>query len=386
MAKHKRQEAGFDVQAQVRDALAKAFKEAEGDFAAQTHPQYPSMSERYKNAIEELNKFASKAQTGFTNIVTCLAIKCAKPGADIRYHQVQIQNQTNRPAGFNFRGVSEKVVYPWLNEHNFDGAKSGWQTRTFERPKPYMLSYDENIGDIKEAFLACFDEVEERSQSAESGLAYLIYLQMIERERKHIPLSIPKTKDISLIVDVLKRHFFNKYRASKGASRLPVLALYSVYAVMVKELDRFSGKTLMVLQEHSAADAQTGAVGDIEVMDDSTGEIFEALEVKHDIEISEAILQDVQKKIMPKTIDRYYVLTTHQKCEPNDDLVSTINKIKALYNCQVIVNGVIPSLRYYLRMLSDPSEIFPIYVNLLESDKSIVHEHREIWNRIAIEP
>ena len=88
-----------------------------------------------------------------TNIVTCLAIKTAMPEVDIRYHQVQIQHQTKRSAGFNFRGISENVIYTWLSDHNFDGAKSGWQTRTFERPKPYSLDYDENIGDIKESFM-----------------------------------------------------------------------------------------------------------------------------------------------------------------------------------------------------------------------------------------
>ena len=312
-----------------------------------------------------------------------MAIKVAKPSADIRYHQVQIQKDTNRPANFNFRGVSEKVIYPWLNRHTFDGAKSGWQTRTLERPKPYSLTYDENIGDIKIPFLTCFDEIEEQDQSAELALAYLFFHQLVRREGKKITLSVPQTRDIALILEVLKKHFFHPYRASKGASRLPVLALYAIYSVMVKELSRFEGKTLRPLKEHSAADSQTGAVGDIEVADSESGHIYEALEIKHNLPLTEAILLDVGQKIATKSIDRYYILTTHLQCEPDANLAVKIEKFKALHGCQVIANGVSPSLRYYLRMLSNPSQVFPVYVALLESDKSVAHEHREVWNKIA---
>jgi DNA (cytosine-5)-methyltransferase 1 len=60
-------------------------------------------------------------------------------------------------------------------------------------------------------------------------------------------------------------------------------------------------------------------------------------------------------------------------------------QIKLLYGCQIIANGVIPTIRYYLRLLVDPSAVFQEYAFLLETDKAIKHEHREIWNKIAIQ-
>ena len=330
-----------------------------------------------------MSEMSGKATTGFTNIVTCLAIKAAHPTADIRYHQTQIQDQTDRPAGFNFRGVSETIVAPWLRSRTFEGAKSGWQTRTLERPKPYMMNYDENIGDIKDAFLTCFDEIEVSGQSASNGLAYLLFLQLARRESKSITLAIPKTTNIALILSAFKRHFSHKYKSSKGASRLPVLALYAMYRVMIGELERFKGKELKLLEEHSAADSQTGATGDIEVIISETGAVFEALEIKHEIQISAAIIQDVQRKIMDKTIDRYYVLTTHERCEADEELAEQIANIQAMYHCQIIVNGVLPTLKYYLRLLSDPSQVLPEYAALLKSEKAVSHEHREVWNKIA---
>jgi DNA (cytosine-5)-methyltransferase 1 len=166
------------------------------------------LSDRLEEALTEISKMSQRAQADFINIATCLTIKAAMPDVDIRYHPKQIQKDTDRPAGFNFRGVSEKVVYPWLNENTFEGAKSGWQTRTLERPKPYMLSYDENIGTIKGAFLATFDEIEEKGQSAEDALAYILHLQLVLRESKKITMSYPRTTDIQLIVKLFKEHFF----------------------------------------------------------------------------------------------------------------------------------------------------------------------------------
>lgn len=368
----------------VKIALDAALSRAEPKFVAGDQAGY-KVSNRLREAIVEISRLSQKAQTGFTNIVTCLAIKVAFPAADIRYHQVQIQHLTSRPAGFNFRGVSETVVYPWLNDNAFEGAKSGWQTRTFERPKPYMLNYDENIGVIKKSFLEIFDEIEEKNELAEEALAFIIHLQLILRESKKIVMSLPRTNDILLIVNLFRQHFFYPYKASSGASRLPVLALYAIYSVLVEQLDRYKGMELKLLEEHSAADSQTGALGDIEVVNTETSQVYEAIEVKHNIALNDRIVSDAAKKIMNKAVDRYYILTTHSSCEPDVDLNKKIISIKAMYNCQLIANGVIPSLKYYLRLLSDPSKVFPKYVELLESDKTIKHEHREVWNTLAIQ-
>lgn len=381
MAK-KNQEPGVEVHKKIISALDEALNRAEEKFISGIHFDF-GLSDSLIASLRYLSELSQKASTGFTNIVTCLAIKAAYPLVDIRYHQVQIQQNTDRPAGFNFRGISEKVVYPWLSIQTFEGAKSGWQTRTFERPKPYMLTYDENIGDIKDSFLNVFDQIEEFNELGENALAYLIYLQLVHRESKRVTLALPRTEDILLITSLFKEHFFHTYKASKGASRLPVLALYAVYTVLMNQLERYQGMELKPLEEHSAADSQTGAVGDIEVVYSNTKEVFEAVEVKHNIPLSDGIIRAAARKIMDKNVDRYYILTTHPICEPDDLLIAEITRVKTVYDCQLIANGVIPSLKYYLRLLSDPSLVFPVYIELLNSDKSIKHEHREVWNKLV---
>ena len=367
---------GEEIVVQLQSALASA----EADFGADDAPTF-GLTPRMTAALEELSLKAEKASAGFTNIVTALAIKAARPDVDVRYHQSQIQSQTPNPAGFNFRGLSENFVYPWLSQNDFQGAKSGWQTRTLERPKPYRMEYDENILDIKDSFLAMYDELEEFDADPVEALRYIAYKQIQFRAAKQITIAEPKTSDITLIMSMLEAHFMYEYTA-KGASRLPVLAFHAIYSVLVKELQRFKGKVLKPLEQHSAADSQTGALGDIEVSNEN-GSIFEALEIKHGMQITAKVLEDVKRKVMDKSVSRYYVLTTHSaRIDPA--LNEELRQIQARFGCQVILNGVLPSLFYYFRLLAEPAEFFPAYARLLKEDKAISFQHREMWNRIAV--
>lgn len=342
-----------------------------------------SLNPEFIDALESMAKYCEKASGGYSNLITSLSIKAVYgEKVDVRYHQVQIQNQTDRPAGFNFRGVSESVIYEWMEAHEFHGAKSGWQTRTFERPKPYMLTYDENIGTIKDAFLTCYDQVETHKQSAQIALAFLLWRRLQLREASKVTLAVPRIQDVLQITHLFESHFFYKYKDSKGASRLPVLALYSIYAVLLDELTRYNGKILKPLEAHSAADAQTGAIGDIEITNED-GTAFEAVEVKHGLPITKAMVDSAKQKIRGSQVDRYYILTTHSQHEPDDEVLKEVENVKKLLGCQLIVNGVIPSIKYYLRLLTNPGAVLPVYAQKLAEDEAIGFEHRDVWNKIA---
>ena len=165
--------------------LDNAYNLAESFFLNKKEGQLPniikdSLNEDFIEALEGVAKLCEKASSGYLNVITGLSIKAVYGDTvDVRYHQVQIQSQTERPAGFNFRGVSEHIIFHWMEKHEFHGAKSGWQTRTFERPKPYFLNYDENIGTIKDSFLTTYDQIETKNQDAKLALALLL-LRRIE--------------------------------------------------------------------------------------------------------------------------------------------------------------------------------------------------------------
>src|SRR5438132_786576 len=95
-----------------------------------------------------------RAVTAITNLTTCLISKVVEPDIDCRYHREPGDGMPEQPGGannyFSGRVISEKIVVPWLINKNFQTSKSGWQTRTFERPRPYLLKYPENIAYVKD--------------------------------------------------------------------------------------------------------------------------------------------------------------------------------------------------------------------------------------------
>lgn len=385
--KNNRENRPADLAEKLQAKLDEAYSLAEQHFFLQNKPKVPSfasenLSNDFVEALESAASKCEKASTGYLNIITGLTIKSAYPNIDVRYHQTQIQDQTDKPAGFGFRTVSEDYVYPWMEAHEFHGAKSGWQTRTFERPKPYLLNYDENIGTIKEAFLSIYDLVEKAPDKAIYALALLMLRRIELRECSKVTLAVPNIQDVIQITRFFELHFFYAYKDSKGASRLPVLALYAIYTELVKELDRYKGKHLKALEAHSAADARTGSIGDIEVLNaDETP--FEAVEVKHMLPITKAIVDSSKQKIRGSRIDRYYILTTSSQHEPTKDVLEEVDRTKKLLGIQMIVNGVIPTIKYYLRLITTPSSVLSEYVKLLTQDTALGFEHRDVWNKIA---
>jgi DNA (cytosine-5)-methyltransferase 1 len=152
---------------------------------------------------------------------------------------------------------------------------------------------------------------------------------------------------------------------------------------MIKELKRFEGKVLMPLEEHTSADRSSGRVGDIEVRD-SNGSVFEAVEIKHGIPINLQLVRDAYEKFKSHPIQRYYLLSTADIDSSNiENLTKEVSKILNIHGCQVIVNGIYPSLKYYLRFLHNTYDFIDNYVENLKKDKTIKYEHKLKWNEIV---
>ena len=59
-----------------------------------------------------------------------------------------------------------------------------------------------------------------------------------------------------------------------------------------------------------------------------------------------------------------------------------INRIATVHGCQVIVNGVYNSIKYYLRLLEEPAQFIDNYVENMKNDSTIKYEQKEAWNEI----
>lgn len=140
-------------------------------------------------------------------------------------------------------------------------------------------------------------------------------------------------------------------------------------------MGRYRGCTLLPLGSHTASDRTSRSAGDIEVKKDN--HIFEAVEVKLDKPITPQIVRVAYEKINKFGVERYYILSGKEQ-NPGD--VSENNQlvfeIEQEHGCQVIINGLYQSLKYYLRLISNPKDFLNKYVELVESDTELQTEHK----------
>ncbi len=65
--------------------------------------------------------------------------------------------------------------------------------------------------------------------------------------------------------------------------------------------------------------------------------------------------------------------------EKIDDIVK---QLKNIHGCQLVINGIIPTLKYYLRLIENTSAFLDHYIELLSTDKAVLFEHKEMWNKL----
>lgn len=261
-------------------------------------------------------------------------------------------------------------------------AESGWLTRSLEQKVPYDFNYSGAIrlASLKLAFLETIDFIQ-KGKNIDGLLSFLFQGSIIQRNAQQIDLAKPLNLPISTIIDLLNKHFETKYVA-EGASRLPVLALYAAYQCLVKELKRFENKILLPMESHTSADKRSGRIGDIDILDERE-RAFEAVEVKHGIPITAQLVKDAFEKFKTTQVNRYYLLSTANISGAEaEEIDREIERIKNIHGCQVIANGLLNTINYYLRTISKTSEFIENYVNSVEADKALKYEHKKQWNLI----
>jgi DNA (cytosine-5)-methyltransferase 1 len=265
-------------------------------------------------------------------------------------------------------------------------SESGWLTRSLEQKVPYDRNYTGAIKPqtLKEAFLETMNDIEEcGDEVVRQMLDYLLQSLIILRDSKFVALAKPKNLSIDGIVRLLDLHFHSHYK-SFGASRLPVLAIYAIYqSLFVDGFKRFENKRLLALEKHTSADLRSGRIGDIDIVNEDNSP-FEAVEVKFDIPITHNIVVIAKEKIQPSSVQRYYILSTSEiAANERKKIEEDIQQIKNTHGCQLIVNGIIPTLKYYLRLLDNTSVFIDNYTYLLCEDSTVKYEHKQRWNDLV---
>jgi DNA (cytosine-5)-methyltransferase 1 len=312
----------------------------------------------------------------FTVVITLAVHKILYPSQDIRLHQ------SNMEKGFSGRSIDTKYITPTLKELGLPSmAESGWLTRSLEQPYPYDKKYIGKISntEVRNAFLNIVDFIQHNSSELDEVVMLLLTIvskKASENKVKIVPLNNPDKLNINDIIRLLESHFNYDYK-TQGASKLPVLAFYAIFKSIIKEMARYNGCYLAKIGSHTASDLTSNSSGDIEIYD-SANNLFESIEIKHNKSIDITTVRIAIEKIYKFNPKRYCIFSF--VCIKEDDyteIAKIINFVKLTHGCQIIVNGVTPTIKYYLRLISSLSEFIENYRDLVESDPELKQTHKE---------
>lgn len=245
-------------------------------------------------------------------LMSCLLAKIHDPKLDIRKPYTEIGGKGT----YSGRAYDEQYVEHFVIQHKLPcNSTTAFLTPAFRNIDRTLTTDLVLVGRPREAYdnslkileLVQHDKVESKDVLKEIIRFLSIIktenetrMQQLIRELKHsddvAPLSSEQT------VTLLQQHL-----SSKNSSRLPVLIVTAAY-LSVKD---HVGETALPLQSHTAADRQTGSIGDVEITLVNDDKIITCYEMK-DKRVTIVDIENALKKIatLDYRIDNYIFITT----------------------------------------------------------------------------
>ena len=208
------------------------------------------------------------------------------------------------------------------------------------------------------------------------NLFNIIRKKVSENKVEITPLNSPERLSIDDVIKLLESHFSHNYK-THGGSKLPVIAFFAVFKSIVNEVSRYKNCYLGELGSHTASDLTSKSSGDIEIYN-ADGKLVEAIEIKHNKPIDVNVVRVAVEKIYKFNPIRYCIFSFHSvKKDDLEKIAKIIKSVELDHGCQIIVNGVVPTLKYYLRLISSISDFIENYRIEVEKDKELTKTHKD---------
>ena len=313
--------------------------------------------------------------------LTLLGYKLVDPAQDIRAHKDEYEG------GFSARTYDTRVTVPFLIEKTLPrSVESHWLTQTLSfadvlKRNTVLKTQPKKSGTL---LIDVVNYAQEMDAADVKKMLLAIFVELIKvRNKDKVILTRPKSLPIDVVKNLVLSHFERGYK--NNAPRLPQLAIYAIYQSFIGKALRFEGQSLEPIQRMKSADRKAGTVGDIVIVN-SDNDPVEAVEIKFAQPISDIHVCEAIEKIRGASVSRYYLLSTAGVINADIDI---INQRKADFlkqnGCEIIVNGIVETIGYYLRLLPNTTEFMSNYATLVEIDEDTAYEHRIAWNEICAE-
>ena len=346
------------------------------------------VSKDVADLIQEIDKNKSLVSA----LVTSLLEKICTPTQDIRLHRTDFEG------GYSARSLDTNITTPFFKKYfpRYANKETGFLTLATREKIAWTKTEGQSLKirnkNIKNSFLNILDTVENKTVEPQNILVYIFYkLHILSLEQKQIFEETIETTNYTNILNInttllmMEKHF-----SLRLSSRLPVIAMYSLYELLFPQIDIYKEKILRPLNVHTSSDKH--GYGDIEIWNNDNTP-YEILEIKHNIPINRNLIFDIAKKSDNTTIQRYYVLTTAKDNFSSKEEENYINKfilkIKKDTGIDIIPNGIYSTMKYYLRFVSDYRYFIHIYTKNLVLDARNSTEVQEFhiteWKNIVQE-
>lgn len=283
-------------------------------------------------------------------LMSGLLAKVHSPSVDIRKPYTQIGDEDS----YSGRTYDEAYITAFIQKHDLPcNSTTAFLTPAF-RNRNVVLTPDVNMvgrpPKLYQDTLRLLTDVHTNTVAAEDLLAEVIRCLIIYRNERRARMEklleeIKSTEEeiplsAEAIVTLIQQHL-----ASRGASRLPVLIVAAAYKAAEKHL----GERVLPLQEHTAADKQTGALGDLEITLIDDDNIITSYEMKMRRVTRENIDHALQKiSDSDRRIDNYIFITTD---DIEDDVKEYATSIyEKTGGIEIVVLDCIGFLRHFLHL------------------------------------
>jgi len=202
--------------------------------------------------IDVLVSEIDKNKSLISAMVTSMLKKIDGPKQDIRLHRTDFEG------GYSARSLDTDVTTPFFKKHfpKYANKESGFLSMATRAQIPWTKKDGSRIRtraskEFMSSFLEIFDAIESKKIAPNDVLMYFFEkLHTLSLEQKMIFDETIQTSDfidiinINSILEMLYKHFETDVR---GGSRLPVIAIYSIYEILIKQVKRYCDKTLRTL-------------------------------------------------------------------------------------------------------------------------------------------
>jgi hypothetical protein len=329
------------------EILEKAYRTAEA------HLEESFMSDEELAGRIALVARCPSNRAGARFLLAATLAKVDKPAVDIRKPFIQAYPNDEKADAYGGRNYDEQYVFDFITKHKLPcSSTTAFLTPAF-RTKNIVLNMQQSLrgrpAELYRAILEILDAIQSEKVSASVVLNELVRLLIIERNERQACLESLKRRlqeeagELPLSSEDTVR-LIEQHLALRHSSRLPVLVVAAAYRAASEKL----GEKVLQLHAHTAADKQTGALGDVEITLLDDNKVVTTYEMK-DKPVTTGDIDIAIQKIADGADVQNYIFVTTAAIEPAIREYAN-QQYRKLGGVEIAILDCIGFLRHFLHL------------------------------------